>query len=57
MPDKIPLGPPLPLSDEDLDKAAEITDADIEAARLLWRQAVDPEIADLLDAVEETDAS
>lgn len=52
MPDKVPLGKPLPLSDEELDKAAEVTDADIEAARKLWKQSVDPELSDLLDAIE-----
>jgi hypothetical protein len=34
------MGPPLPLSDEDLDRLAAITDADIEPALALWDSAV-----------------
>lgn len=54
MPDKIPLGQPLPLSDDDLDKlttADEIKKAKADAEKL-WRESVDPDIADLLDAIE-----
>jgi hypothetical protein len=47
----VPLGAPLPLSDEELAILAEVTDEDIEAAKKLWRKA-NPEIGDLLDAVE-----
>ena len=56
MPEKIPLGEPLPLSDDDLNKlttADEIKKAQAEAEKL-WREAVKPEIKDLLDAVEVT---
>ena len=51
---KVPLGNPLPLSDEDLDKmttADEIKKAQKDAEEL-WRKSVKPEIADLLDATE-----
>jgi hypothetical protein len=47
----VPLGAPLPLSDEELAILAEVTDEDIEAAKKLWRKA-NPEIGDLLDAEE-----
>ena len=49
MPDKIPLGAPLSLSDDDLDVLAIITSEDIEAAKKLWRDSVPDEFADLLD--------
>lgn len=53
MPDKsVPLGKPLPLTDNDLDRLAEVTDADIERAAALWRQTVDEEFRDLLDVIE-----
>jgi hypothetical protein len=54
MPDKIPLGQPLPLSDDDLREltTAEETQKAQADAEKLWRAAVKPEIADLLDAVE-----
>lgn len=54
MADKIPLGKPLDLSDEDLLKLTtpdEIKKAQKDAEKL-WRKAVKPEIADLLDAIE-----
>lgn len=51
MPDKIPLGKPLELTDEELDILSEIMPEDIEAARKLWKKA-NPELADLLDAEE-----
>ena len=54
MPDKVPLGKALPLSDADLDKlttADEIKKAQGEAEKL-WRKSVKPEIADLLDALD-----
>jgi len=47
---KVPLGKPLRLSDKQLDKLSEITDADIEKAKQLWRKYASPEFADLLDA-------
>lgn len=46
----IPLGKPLPLTDNDLDRLAEVTDADIERAMALWQQTVPDEFRDLLDA-------
>ena len=48
----VPLGKPLPLTDNDLDRLAEVTDADIERAAALWRQTVPDEFKDLLDAEE-----
>ena len=57
MPNKTPLGKPLPLTNKDLEKmttADEIKKAQ-EAAAKLWRDSVDPEIASLLDAVEVTE--
>jgi len=47
-----PLGKPLLLTDEQLDQLAEVTDDDIERARVLWRQTVKGEFRTLLDAVE-----
>lgn len=50
----VPLGEPLPLSDADLRKlttADEIKKSQPEAEKL-WRQAVKPELRDLLDAIE-----
>jgi hypothetical protein len=52
MPDKIPLGKPLPLSDADLDALAVVTPDDIEAAKRLWRESVPDEFKDLLDATQ-----
>lgn len=54
MADKVPLGKPLELSDEDLRAMTtpeEIKKAQEEASKL-WRESVKPEIADLLDAVD-----
>jgi hypothetical protein len=44
-----PLGQPLIRTDEDLDKLAEVTPADIEAAKV-FVQSVAPVVAKLLDA-------
>ena len=52
MPDKPPIGKPLTLTDNDLDRLAEVTDADIERARALWRQTAPDEFKTLLDAEE-----
>lgn len=52
MPDKIPLGNPLPLSDDDLDELAKVTPEDIEDAKKLWKASVEPEVEDLLDTTE-----
>lgn len=40
---KVPLGPPLDLSDEELDRRAEITADDIERAQEWVRENADPE--------------
>lgn len=53
MTDKIQLGKPLELSDEEIDLLSEITPEDIESAKRLWRKAVSPDLRDLLDAEEE----
>lgn len=50
MADKIPLGKPLELTDEELDLLAEITEEDIQNARRLWIESVPDEIKGLLDA-------
>jgi hypothetical protein len=52
MPPKIPLGSPLPLSDADLDRLAQVTPSDIEDAAALWRESVPEEYADLLDTTQ-----
>lgn len=54
MPNKVPLGKPLELTDAELDAmttADEIKKAQKEAEEL-WRKSVKPEIADLLDALD-----
>lgn len=54
MADKVPLGKPLDLSDNDLRRmttADEIKKSQKEAEEL-WRKSVKPEIADLLDALD-----
>lgn len=38
------------LTEDQLDKLSEISDADIEKAKILWRQSVDDEFKELLDA-------
>lgn len=52
MPDKIPLGKPLELTDAQLDELATITPEDIAKARKLWIQSVSVEIKRLLDVQE-----
>jgi len=47
---RVPLGKPLQLSGKQLDKLAQVTDADIEKAKEFWRKYAPPEFADLLDA-------
>jgi len=47
---KVPLGKPLELTDEELDLLAEVTEEDIKNARRLWIKSVPDEIKDLLDA-------
>lgn len=49
---KVPLGAPLPLSDADLDELSKVTPEDIQKARQLWIEAVDDELASLLDTTE-----
>lgn len=51
-PNKVPLGKPLELTEEELDALAEITPEDIEAAKRLWRKAAPAEFKNLLDAEE-----
>ena len=53
MPDEtVPLGAPLPLTDHDLDRLAEITEDDIQRAKALWRRTAPPEFRNLLEAEE-----
>ena len=47
---QVPMGKPLDLTEEQLDVLAEITPADIERAKIFWRQHVPEEFQDLLDA-------
>jgi hypothetical protein len=49
-PKAIPLGPPLDLTDEQLDQLAEVMPADIERAKVFWRANAPEEFKDLLDA-------
>lgn len=49
-PKKVPLGPPLRLTDKQLDQAAKITDVDIERAKALWRAVAPRKFKTLLDA-------
>lgn len=53
--DRKRLGPPLGLTPEQLDHAAEVTPFDVAQARALWQQFAPPVFADLLDAVVATD--
>lgn len=39
-----------PATEEQLTKAAEISDADVEKAREVWRKDAQPKLKDLLDA-------
>lgn len=58
MPDpikKVPLGKPLPLTDEWLDELAQVTPADILKAQAFWRAHAPEEFKDLLDAQTEED--
>jgi hypothetical protein len=49
----VPLGSPLQLTDEQLDRLAEVTPADMQRAEALWISVVKPrEFRTLLDAVE-----
>ena len=57
MPNKTPLGKPLPLTNKDLEKmttADEIKKAP-EAAARLWVKSVPDDLKDLLDAIEITE--
>lgn len=47
---RVPLGKPLDLTDEQLDELAQITPTDIEKAKALWRAHAPEEFQDLLDA-------
>lgn len=50
MPDKIPLGKPLTLTDADLDELSKITPGDIKKAREFWHKNAPDNFTDLLDA-------
>jgi hypothetical protein len=50
------MGPPLRLSDGDLDTLSGLSDADVAAADALWRAANPGGLADLLDAEPGEDA-
>ena len=52
MPDKVPLGKPLKLTDKELDELAKVTPKDIDEARKLWIQSVEVELKHLLDVQE-----
>ena len=54
MPDKVPMGKPLPLSDAELDDMAKVTPDDIRKAKAFTRKHA-PLIAELLDAIDEPD--
>ena len=47
---KVPLGPPLKLTDKQLDEASRITEVDIETARVFWRANAPKKFKTLLDA-------
>lgn len=47
--DRKRLGPPVDLTPEQIDQAAEPTPVDIAAARALWYRVPNPRYADLLD--------
>jgi hypothetical protein len=49
---RVPLGPALDWSDEELDQLAHISAADVRAAVALWRNEAPPETKLLLDAQE-----
>ena len=49
---KVPLGKPLELSDDDLERLSQVTPADIEAAKQFWRKYAPEEFINLLDTVE-----
>jgi hypothetical protein len=55
---RVPLGKPLQLTDEQLDQLAIVTPADIEKAKVFWRNNVPAEFETLLDAetIEEDEA-
>lgn len=47
---KVPLGKPLPLTDEELELLAEVTEEDIEKAKKLWKKHAPAKFKNLLDA-------
>lgn len=47
---KVPLGKPLPLTDEDLDRLSQVTPEDIEKAKSFWNEAASPKYKELLNA-------
>jgi hypothetical protein len=52
MPDKVPLGKPLQLTEKELEELAKVTEKDIEKAKKFWRKNAPPEFKNLLDAEE-----
>ena len=52
---KPPVGPPLDLSTEQIDQAAEVTPLDVAAAQALWKHAAPPKLANLLDGKPRTE--
>ena len=47
---RVPLGRPLQLTDEQLDQLAQVTPEDIEKAKAFWRNNAPPKFASLLDS-------
>ncbi|HEY6019122.1 MAG TPA: hypothetical protein VIY48_04255 [Candidatus Paceibacterota bacterium] len=52
MPDKIPLGKPLPLSDDELDALAEVTQEDKDITKKFVRKEGSEKFNDFVDAEE-----
>lgn len=48
-----PLGKPLPLTDDDLDRLAQVQPEEVERAADAWRDTVKGELKTLLDADDE----
>lgn len=51
---KIPLGPAIDWTDEEIERLAEVTAADIQAAQIRWRDTSGPLWKNLLDAEDIT---
>jgi hypothetical protein len=50
-----PLGDPIQWTDQELDAMAQVTPADIELAKEVWRANASPKYANLLDAMPDDD--